>query len=62
MIKLTAKVEEEKETKLFVSYCPQIGIASQGGTEAEAIRNLKEAVSLYLEEVTENHHTELLLA
>lgn len=62
MVKLTATVEEEKETKLFVSYCPQVGIASQGTTGEEAIENLKEAVSLYLEEVTQKDHSELLLA
>ena len=62
MIKLTARVEEEKETGLFASFCPQIGIASQGKTEGEAVRNLEEAVALYLEEVTENHDRELLLA
>ncbi len=62
MIKLTAAIEKEQETRLFVSYCPQVGIASQGKTMGEAMDNLKEAVSLYLEEVTESHHRELHLA
>lgn len=62
MIKLTAKIEEEKETGLFASFCPQIGIASQGKTEGEAITNLEEAVALYLEEVTEKNQRELSLA
>ena len=62
MIKLTAKIEKEQETNLYVSYCPQVDIASQGKTTDEAMDNLKEAVSLYLEEVTESHHRELLLA
>ena len=30
MIKLTAKIEKEQETNLYVSYCPQVDIASQG--------------------------------
>ena len=62
MIKLTAKIEKEQETNLYVSYCPQVDIASQGNTIGEAMDNLKEAVSLYLEEVTESHHRELVLA
>ena len=49
---LTAEIYKEKKG-LYVSHCPQIGIASQGKDEEEAFNNLKEAVSLYLEEVTE---------
>ena len=33
----------------FVSYCPQLGVASQGKTVKEAKDNLQEAVELYLE-------------
>ena len=57
---LTAEVYKEKK-RLYVSHCPQIGIASQGKDEEEAFNNLKEAVSLYLEEVTESHQRELHL-
>jgi len=39
-----------KEGKLFVSYCPELGVASQGKTKKSALENLKEAVELYLEE------------
>lgn len=39
-----------KEGKLFSSFCPELGVASQGTTEKEALANLKEAVELYLEE------------
>ena len=39
-----------KEGEWFVSLCPEIDIASQGKTIEEAITNLKEAVSLYLED------------
>jgi len=39
-----------KEGKWFVSFCPELGVASQGKNEKEALGNLKEAVELYLEE------------
>jgi predicted RNase H-like HicB family nuclease len=39
-----------KEGSLFVADCPEIGTASQGSTIEEAIRNLREATELYLEE------------
>ncbi len=58
---LTAEIYQEKKG-LYVSHCPQIGIASQGKDEEEAFKNLKEAVALYLEEVTESHQRELHLA
>ena len=38
-----------KEGKWFVSYCPELGISSQGKTKKSAIDNLKEATELYLE-------------
>ena len=34
----------------FVSFCPELGVTSQGKTEDEALENLKEAVRLYLED------------
>ena len=39
-----------KEEKLFVSYCPELGVASQGKTKQGALANLKEAVELFLED------------
>ena len=38
-----------KEGKWFVSYCPELGVSSQGRTRNTALGNLKEAVELYLE-------------
>ncbi len=38
-----------KEGKWFVSYCPELGVSSQGKTRESALKNLKEAVELYLE-------------
>lgn len=34
----------------YVSYCPELGVTSQGATEEKALENLREAVSLYLED------------
>jgi predicted RNase H-like HicB family nuclease len=39
-----------KEGNLYVAECPEIGTASQGKSIEEAVRNLKEATELYLEE------------
>ena len=35
---------------MFVAECPEIGTVSQGYSLDEAIKNLKEATELYLEE------------
>ena len=39
-----------KEGNLFVADCPEVGTVSQGATIEEAVRNLREATELYLEE------------
>lgn len=39
-----------KEGKWFVSYCPEVGVASQGRTRQGALKNLREAVELYFED------------
>lgn len=38
-----------KEKEGYVSKCPELGVASCGGSIPEAMENLKEAVELYLE-------------
>lgn len=40
----------QKEGKWYVSWCPELDIASQGEIIEEAIENLKEAIELYLED------------
>ncbi|MFH1126889.1 MAG: type II toxin-antitoxin system HicB family antitoxin [archaeon] len=40
----------EKEEDMYVARCPEVGTVSQGNTIEEALRNLKEATELYLEE------------
>jgi len=46
--KLTAVVT--KEDNWFIAQCVEIDVASQGETEEEALKNLKEALELHFEE------------
>lgn len=39
-----------KEDGTYIAECPEIGTISQGKTLEDAIKNLKEATELYLEE------------
>ena len=39
-----------EEENVYVSYCPQFDVSSCGDTVEEALRMLKEAVRLFLEE------------
>lgn len=48
-MRLTAIVR--KGEKQYVALCPDVDVASQGYTVEEALRNLKEAVELYIEEM-----------
>jgi predicted RNase H-like HicB family nuclease len=47
VLHLTAVVRKEKP--MFVSWCPELDVASQGRTIESALTNLREAVKLYLE-------------
>ena len=40
----------EKEDDWYVALCPELDVASQGKNVEEALANLREAVSLYLED------------
>ncbi|MBS3772057.1 MAG: type II toxin-antitoxin system HicB family antitoxin [Bacteroidales bacterium] len=42
-----------KEEKSYVSKCPELNVASCGDSFEEAVKNLKEAVELYLENAKE---------
>jgi len=45
-------VLEKGENGFIVAHCPSLkGCWSQGKTEGEAIKNIKEAIALYLETV-----------
>ena len=62
--KFTAIIEREEDG--YVSLCPELDIASQGGTIEEAKANLVEAIELFLEtadasEIGERLHTEILV-
>ncbi len=46
---LTAAVHQEEDW--YVAQCLEVDVASQGRTIEEALANLSEAVSLYLEEL-----------
>jgi predicted RNase H-like HicB family nuclease len=46
---LTAIIYPDAVTGMLVAECPEIGTASQGETEAQALQNLREATELYLE-------------
>jgi predicted RNase H-like HicB family nuclease len=48
MLTLTAVVHKEED--MYVAECPEVETASQGKTVEEAVKNLKEATELYLEE------------
>ena len=50
-LNLTATVWEEEGA--YVSKCPELEVASWGGTPEKALENLKEAVELYLENAGE---------
>jgi len=45
-IKLPVKIEKREEW--YVSSCPVLDVFSQGNTEAEAKRNLEEALAMFL--------------
>ncbi|NHV98333.1 MAG: type II toxin-antitoxin system HicB family antitoxin [Thaumarchaeota archaeon] len=50
----TVALEKDEETGLYVAQCLEIPQAiSQGATEEEAIRNVKEAIELALEHLEE---------
>lgn len=62
--RLTAIIEAEAGG--FVSFCPELDIASQGASIEEARVNLVEALTLFFEtadpsEVTRRYHGDLLI-
>ena len=63
-MKLTAIIEREGNG--YVSLCPEVDIASQGGSVEEARDNLREALELFFEaaspeEVKQRLHGEIFL-
>jgi len=63
-MKLTAIIEREGNG--YVSFCPELDIASQGGSIEEARDNLREALELFFEaaspeEVDQRLHGEIFI-
>lgn len=44
-------VEKDKETGLFAARCLEMSVFSQGVTKEEALRNIREAISLHLDAI-----------
>ena len=51
----------EPEDHLFVSYCPELGVASCGDTVEEALDNLGDALAVHLEALEEIGELERVL-
>lgn len=63
-MKLTAIIEREGDG--YVSFCPELDIASQGGSIEEARDNLREALELFFEaaspeEVNQRFHGDIFV-
>ena len=49
-MKIRVVIEHDSEAKSYAVYCPELpGCTSCGETEEEAVKNIREAVDLYLE-------------
>ena len=49
-MKLRVVVEYDAAVRSYAAYCPELpGCASAGESEEEALENIKEAITLYLE-------------
>jgi predicted RNase H-like HicB family nuclease len=46
-LKFTAILRPEED--MFTAFCPELDVASQGKTHREALDNLREAVTLFLQ-------------
>ena len=49
-----------KEESIYVAQCLEIDIASQGESEIEALKNLKEALELHFESPVATHTPKIL--
>lgn len=58
MDKITLHSIIEKEKSLYSALCLELDVASQGRTVAEAKKNLKDAVAVYLEDVFQSGEAE----
>ncbi len=58
-LRLPASVK--KKGKWYISYCPPLDVVTQGRTQKEALDNLAEAVSLFIETCYERGTLEQIL-
>lgn len=49
-----------RDGKSYTAWCPDLDVASQGGTAKEALANLKEAIELHLESLSPGELKEAL--
>jgi len=61
IIKMAYTAILHKEENMYVAECPEIGTVSQGKTIEEAVKNLKEATSLYLEEFPDSSEDKAIM-
>lgn len=55
-MKIRVVLEYDKEVKSYAAYCPELpGCTSCGDTEKEAMKNIHEAIELYLEPSSKIH-------
>ena len=55
------KCAVEQEDNLYVSYCDDLNIASQGETVDEAMKNLVEAIEMFFEDASSTEILSLLV-
>lgn len=48
LIQIEQKVWQDLDTGLYVSHCDPLDVCSQGNTEEEAVKNLNEAIQIFL--------------
>ncbi len=54
-LSLNTEIFKEKESGIYVAYCPELDLYSQGDNKKEAKKNIIEASELFLESYIENH-------
>lgn len=60
-MKIEVTAEIWQEGNMFVGYCHELEVASAGRTSEEALRNLSEAIGIFLEETAKKGSLPALL-
>ena len=61
LLEVTAPVGVKREGELFVASCPALDVHAQGTSEGNAMENLKETMTLFLEACLEMHTLDKVL-